>query len=152
MGIWAAFWRELNRPDPFAAQPYYGLINQVGHIWLGSKLTNAACALWVQAALALHGPGHPPPVWQIALAMVVFYVAVIELGVQRWVRTDTVQDSAFFALGAAEVALTMSLTPSGRWIRVDDFSANFLIWLAFALAALAVYVWPRARRAYGGEK
>lgn len=146
MGIWAAFWRELNTPDRFAAQPYYGLINQIGHITLGGWLTNGVCALWVQII------GLAPPVWTIGLAVVATYVIVIELIVQRWVKTDTVQDSAFFALGAAEVALTMNLTPSGRWIRVEDFSANFLIWLACASVALAVYVWPRAKRAYGGEK
>jgi hypothetical protein len=96
--------------------------------------------------------GLAPPVWTIGLAVVATYVIVIELIVQRWVKTDTVQDSAFFALGAAEVALTMNLTPSGRWIRVEEFSANFLIWLACASVALAVYVWPRAKRAYGGDE
>ena len=145
MGIWAAFWRELNRPDPFAAQPYYGLINQIGHITLGGWLTNGVCALWVQTI------GLAPPVWTIGLAVVATYVIVIELIVQRWVKTDTVQDSAVFARGAAEVALTMNLTPSGRWIRVEDFSANFLIGLAFASVALAVSVWPRLIAAYGSK-
>jgi hypothetical protein len=143
--IWAAFWRELNTPDRFAAQPYYGLINQIGHITLGGWLTNGVCALWVQTI------GLAPPVWTIGLAVVATYVIVIELIVQRWVKTDTVQDSAFFALGAAEVALTMNLTPSGRWIRVEDFSANFLIGLAFASVALAVSVWPRLIAAYGSK-
>jgi hypothetical protein len=49
-------------------------------------------------------------------------------------------------------AATLSLTPSGRWFRVDEWSAGYLFWLACTALALLAYVWPRAKRAYGGDE
>jgi hypothetical protein len=63
-----------------------------------------------------------------------------------------VLDSAFVSLGAVLIPASMSMTPSGLWFRVEDWSAGFLFWLACTTLALAAYVYPRLRKVHGGEK
>jgi hypothetical protein len=90
--------------------------------------------------------------WTVAGTWVAVYAVGVELIRQKWFGADTVADSAFVALGAVLVPLSMSVTESGRWFRVEDWSTGFLVWLACGVAALALYVYPRARRAYGGKR
>ena len=144
--LWRSLWDELNAPDRFHGQPYYGLINQIGHIWLGEKAVQSLCSLWVK----LIDP--PAPVWPLAAMVVMAYILGVELFRQKWFGSDTINDSAFLAIGAVGTAMTMVLTPSGRWVRVDEASSAFMVWLAFAVLALALYVWPRLVAASGGEK
>ena len=144
MSVWSALWRDLNTPDRFAAQPYLGLINQVGHLSVGRYAAETVGSIWHQTAESV------PNLWAVAVALTGLYVVLIELVKQKWSGVDTVNDSGFFALGAFYLPLAMSLTPSGRWFRVGDWSFGNLVWLACVVLALALYVYPRARRAYGG--
>ena len=161
MGIWAEVWRELNTPEDYAAEPVRGLTNQGGHMALAFVLTIFIASAWVQlsevlpsvlaAAAAVIG-AYVPPLWAAAVFVIVVYAIGIELIRQKWQGRDTISDTAFWSMGAVAAPIIISLTPSGRWIRVEEASSGFLIWLACAALALVLYVWPRARRAYGGGK
>ena len=142
--VWSAFWRELNTPDAFTNQPYLGFINQVGHLALANNLAKAFTALWYDIN------GTLPDLWAVAVLVTLLYSGGIELFRQKWRGADTVLDSTFVALGASLVPVSMIPTPSGRWFRTEDWSSGFLFWLACAVLALALYVYPRAKRAYGG--
>ncbi len=144
--VWRAFWSELNTPDRFRGAPYIALINQVGHISLGRYAAETVGSIWHQTA------GTLPNLWAVAVALTGLYAVLIELVKQKWAGVDTVNDSGFFALGAFYLPLAMSLTPSGRWFRVGDWSFGNLVWLSCVALALALYVWPRARRAFGAKQ
>jgi hypothetical protein len=105
----------------------------------------ATAALWYTLIAPV------PSLWVLAALITLFYGVGIELLIQKWRGADTVLDTAFVGLGASLVPLSMSLTPSGRWFRVTDWSTGFLIWFACAALALAAYVYPRLVRAYGGS-
>lgn len=139
-----AFWDDLNTPEDFADQPAKGAANQVGHIAIGGVFTTGICSVWVQ--VFGYGALTWPIVVAVATVVVLFYLVVIELGRQKWAGQDTVEDAGFVALGAALPAAALDMTPSGRWIRTDQGSLGFLIWLACAVIALALYVYPRAKR------
>jgi hypothetical protein len=141
-----AFWAELNRPDSFEGKPYFAFINQIGHIALGRHLVENISAVLVQIF------GGAPNAWAIAIWVVAGYVLLVELNRQGWVGADTIRDSAFLALGAVCLPITASVTPSGRWIRVDEASGNYLIWQIAVLVAVVVYMRPRLIAAYGGDK
>lgn len=147
--VWRAFWRDLNTPEDFADQPVKGATNQVGHIAIGCAVTAGLCSAWVQ----LFGDGALtwPRVAATAIFVVLVYLFAIEFGRQGWAGRDTVEDTAFVALGAVLPAVLMQMTPSGRWIRLDEASAAFLVWLAVTCGALALYVYPRARRKWSAE-
>ena len=156
-----AVWRELNTPEDYAAEPVRGLTNQFGHLALAFVLTVSIASAWVQmsevlpsvlaAAAAVIG-AYVPPLWAAAVFVIAVYAIGIELIRQKWQGRDTISDTSFWSMGAVAAPIIISLTPSGRWIRVEEASSGFLIWLACAALALALYVWPRARRAYGGGK
>ena len=143
--VWGAFWAELMTPDKFAGQPYYALMNAVGHVAFGKVVADAVVAVSVQTPVGM------PNLWAVWAGITVGYALGIELWRQKWFGTDTIEDSSFVSLGAVLNAATLSVTPSGRWFRVDEWSAGYLFWLACTALALLAYVWPRARRAYGGE-
>ena len=144
--VWGALWAELMTPDKFAGQPYYALMNAVGHIALGKVVADAVVAASVQTL------GVLPNLWAVWAGVTVGYALGIELWRQKWVGTDTVEDSSFVSLGAVLNAATLSVTPSGRWFRVDEWSAGYLFWLACTALALAVYVYPRLRQVHGGKE
>ena len=144
--VWRAFWGEVNAPDSFEGKPYFAFMNQIGHIALGRHLVENICALWVQVF------DVAPYAWVIAIWVVAGYVVLIELNRQGWFGADTIRDSAFLALGAVCVPITASVTPSGRWIRLEEASSNYLIWQLAVAVAVVVYMRPRLVAAYGGEK
>jgi hypothetical protein len=144
MSVWSAFWRELMTPDRFEGKPYDAFINQVGHVAAGVVLAMAGLALGDQV---LEKAPNPWLVWPV---VALGYAILIELSRQKWFGADTVLDSAFVSLGAVLIPASMTMTPSGRWFRVEDWSAGFLFWLACTTLALAAYIYPRLRQAYGG--
>ena len=146
MLIWRAFWEDLNTPEDFVAEPVKGATNQVGHMAIADAINTGIASAWTQVF------GWVPSLWVTAGIVIAFYLIVIELVGQKWRGRDTISDTAFISMGAVHSAVTISLTPSGRWMRVEEWSSGFLIWLACATVALALYVWPRAKRAYGGGK
>jgi hypothetical protein len=141
-----SFWEELNTPENYAGQPVKGATNQVGHMALAAAINMGIASAWIQIA------GWVPSLWATAAAIIAVYLIVIELVTQKWRGNDTISDTAFWSLGAVLPATIISLTPSGRWIRVEELSSGFLFWLACAFVALALYVWPRLVAASGGEK
>ena len=141
--IWRAFWGELNTPSDFSRQPYFGALNQIGHIAIGREAVMLLCRAWAAAFDAT------PNAYFIALYFVVFYAVVIELWRQKWVGADTVVDSCFVAIGASYTPLVLQLTPSGRWVRTQEASTAILVWIFIAVLALGLYVYPRAKRLYG---
>jgi hypothetical protein len=146
MMIWRAFWEDLNTPEDFVAEPVKGATNQVGHIALAAACSAGIASVWTQVF------GWVPSLWVTAGIVIAAYLIVIELVTQEWHGRDTISDTSFVSFGAVLPPVIISLTPSGRWIRVEEWSSGFLIWLACATVALALYVWPRAKRAYGGGK
>jgi hypothetical protein len=143
-GIWRAFWAELNTPEDFAAEPVKGVTNQAGHMAFAAAGAAGLGSVWTQVFGTV-------PMWAVSAAVIGIYAVWIELLRQKWQGRDTISDTAFWSLGAVLPASAMSLTPSGRWIRTDEASSAFLIWLACAVLALAVYAYPRAKRKYGGS-
>jgi hypothetical protein len=144
--IWRAFWEDLNTPEDFVAEPVKGVTNQAGHM-AGAFVASAGIAsAWTQIL------GWVPSLWITAGVVIAGYLIVIELVTQKWQGRDTISDTSFVSLGAVLPAITISLTPSGRWIRVEELSSGFLFWLACATVALVFYAWPRAKRASGGDK
>jgi hypothetical protein len=144
--IWRAFWEDLNTPENYAAQPVLGLTNQAGHMAGAFVASAGSASAWTQIF------GWVPSLWITAGVVIAGYLIVIELVTQKWQGRDTISDTSFWSLGAVLPAVVISLTPSGRWIRVEELSSGFLFWLACATVALVLYAWPRAKRAYGGEK
>ena len=144
LNIWRAFWGELNTPFDFSDQPYYGALNQIGHIAIGREAVTLICA-------GLAFVGWPVNAWLVAAFVVVFYAVVIELWRQKWMGADTVVDTAFLSLGATYAPLALQLTPSGRWIRTQEATTAIAAWVAVVLIALSVYVYPRARRKWGKD-
>jgi hypothetical protein len=142
-GVWAAFWTELMTPETFAGQPYYALMNAVGHMALGKVVADAVFAASVQTL------GIVPNLWAVWAGVTICYAVGIELWRQKWFGTDTVQDSSFVSLGAVLTPATLSVTPSGQWFRVDAWSGGYLFWLVCTGFALTAYVYPRMRQAYG---
>lgn len=142
--IWRTFWDDLNTAEDFADQPVKGATNQVGHIAIGCAVTAGICSGWVQ----LFGDGALtwPRVAAAAIFVVLVYLIAIEFGRQGWAGRDTVEDTAFVALGATLPAVLLDMTPSGRWARIDEASTGFLVWLAITFVALGAYVYPRAKR------
>jgi hypothetical protein len=133
-----AFWGDLNDPSTYAADPYGAAVNQLGHIALGSAAVVAICAAW---ALIY---GEMPYRWGTGIAVVVLYAFVVEFWIQKWFGSDSTVDTAFVAMGAAAPLVSLH--------EASFRPVNTLVWLACAVLALAVYIWPRAMRAYGGEK
>ena len=144
--IWRAFWEDLNTPEDFVAEPVKGVTNQAGHMAFAFVASAGIASAWTQIF------GWVPSLWITAGIVIACYLIVIELLTQKWQGRDTISDTSFVSFGAVLPAITISLTPSGRWIRVDELSSGFLFWLACATVALVLYAWPRARRAYGGDE
>jgi hypothetical protein len=141
-GVWRAFWGDLNTPSDFSSQPYFGALNQIGHIAIGREAVTLICIAYAAAF------GAVPNAWFAALFFVLFYAVVIEIWRQKWVGRDTVVDSCFVAIGAAYTPLALQLTPSGRWVRTQEATTAVLVWIFIAVLALALYVYPRAKRRY----
>ena len=142
MKVWRAFWGELNSPSDFSDQPYVGALNQIGHIAIGREAVTLICA-------GLVFVGWPVNAWLVALFVATFYAVVIELIRQKWMGADTIVDTAFVALGATYAPLALQLTPSGRWVRTEEATMAVVCWIVIVVAALALYVYPRAKRKYG---
>ena len=145
LNIWRAFWGELNTPFDFSDQPYYGALNQIGHIAIGREAVTLICA-------GLASVGWPVDAWFVAMSVVTFYAVAIELWRQKWMGADTIVDTAFVALGATYAPLALQLTPSGRWVRTEEATMAVVCWIVIVVAALALYVYPRAKRKYDKQE
>jgi hypothetical protein len=144
--IMRAFWGDFNDPTTYAADPYGAVVNQLGHIALGCAAVVAICAFW---ALVY---GEMPYRWAVGFVVVFLYAVIVEFWWQRWFGADSTIDTAFVAMGASAPLVSLHEVTYRPEIRLEHYPVNMLVWLACTALALALYVWPRARRAYGGEK
>lgn len=143
--VWQAFWGDLNRPETFASDPYGALTNQAGHVLLGGVAVCTVCVLW--ALLYSEMPYR----WPTGLIVVGLYAALVEWWRQGWQRGDSLIDTAFVALGVAGPLVSLTEVRVRVNVEMQLQPWAFGLWLAGTVAALAVHVAPRIKRAYGGQ-
>lgn len=141
MRIWRAFWGEMNTPGSYPADPYGAAANQLGHMALGAVAAAVLCMGWAAVT------GEMPYRLVSGIALVLAYTVAIEWWRQGWQRADSIIDTLFVALGIAAPMASLreaAIDP----IRLDPDPPVFFWWLAVAATCFALYIYPRARRAY----
>jgi hypothetical protein len=141
--VWRMFWGDLNTPDSFHDRPYEAGLNQIGHIALGAIAVCVACLAWSMFYAEMP---YKAAVW---LAVTGGYAVIIEAWRQGWAGADSVVDSAFFGMGAAIPLVALSEAAIRPEIKLVANEVEGLAAIATAFVALAVYVYPRARRKWG---
>ena len=138
------FWAELNTPTDYAADPYGGATNQIGHIALGAVLFGGICLAYAAKF------GEMPVKEYSALPMIVFYFFVVELWHQRSPIKDAIQDAFFFACGVMIIATSFTEVSSDHpdYILLRLERANAFAALSVIVVSLALYIIPRAARKY----
>lgn len=143
LSIWRMFWGDLNTPDSFHDDPYQAGLNQLGHIALGAAAVCAACLLY---ALLMDEMPHKALTWLLVTGG---YALIIECLRQGWAGADSVVDSVFFGMGAAIPLISLSEVAIRPHIKLVPNEIEGLVSIGAAVVALAVYVYPRARRKWG---
>lgn len=132
----------MNTPDAFSDEPYFGGANQGVHILMGVAACAVVCLSWSWAF------GEMPYKVPTACILAGLYMVLIEWMKQGWNGADSVVDSAFFTLGVC--APLVAFTEDPVTLQLEPQRGPFFAWLACAVVALAVYIYPRARRKYRG--
>jgi hypothetical protein len=142
-----AFWSNLNTPDDFRDDPYVGGLNQLGHWALGAALSGLVCILY---GVAFGVMPYKIAVWIILIAA---YAGLIEWRVQKWQGSDSLVDTAFFALGVTQVLLTFSefAILEGK-VLLQINAPEALTTFACTVAALVIYIIPRAARSIRNDR
>lgn len=138
--VWRMFWGDLNTPDSFPDDPYQAGLNQAGHVLVGAILAVVTCLGWYLVA------GEMPYKWAVWLTLVGGYLTLIECWRQGWAGADSIVDTAFVGMGVSLPLVTLSETQSGA---LQVHAVEGLVSIGAAVVALAVYVYPRARRKWG---
>lgn len=138
--VWRSFWGELNTPDSFHDQPYEGALNQAGHIMIGAAASVVFCLLWQMAC------GEMPYRWAVGIGLSLAYLLLIECWRQGWQGADSIVDAAFVALGVSLPLVSLREVRPGA---LEPKAFEGIVGLVCAVAALALYVYPRARRKWG---
>ena len=137
-----SFWRELNDPSSFAADPIGGAGNQGTHVLIGGSIATAICVLWA------YWYGEMPVRWTLWLAILVLYAVVIEWLVQGWNWWDSVQDTYFISVGAAAPLVSLKEVEYRPEIKLDFNELQCLAWLVVLVVSLTLYIYPRAAQKY----
>jgi len=144
--IWRAFWNDLNTPDKFYSDPVGGGGNQGTHVAMAACVVVVVCVIWAVRY------GEMPYRWVLWFAVVGFYAFVIEYLRQGWRRWDTINDTYFWGLGAAGPLVSLYEVTFRPEIKLGFNVFGCAAWLAVLIVSMALYVWPRAKRAYGGDE
>jgi hypothetical protein len=144
--IWRAVWEDLNTPDQYYADPVGGAGNQGTHVLMAGCIVVAICVIWAVFYREM------PYRWPLWFAVVGFYAFVIEYLRQGWRRWDTINDTYFFGLGAAGPLVSLYEVTYRPEIKLGFNEFECGVWLVVLVVSMAAYIWPRAMRAYGGEK
>ena len=142
--VWRKFWREVNTPDDFAADPYGWTTNQMAHTLIGGVI---AAVLVVISRWWFDEYPHKEAA---ALACVLPYL-LNELVNQRWRGIDTLADTFFFAIGGYMVLSSLTEV----WVNGFPYLKDNWQGLAGCLVAWAA-VWfigvrKRIERKYGAS-
>lgn len=141
------FWRELNTPDNYHADPYGGGLNQVGHIAIGAFFAGLICVIYGVIF------NEMPYKTAVLGVMAVFYGFGIEVRVQKSSLSDGLADTAFFLLGACAILFSFSeAAVSGDDILLRLERAEALTSFGCIILALVIYMLPRAVRKYRHNK
>lgn len=137
------FWRELNTPDNYHADPYGGGLNQVGHVAIGAFFAGLICVVY--GAIF----GEMPYKAAVFVMMMLFYGLVVEMRVQQSSLADGLADTAFFLLGACAILFSFSeaaIVDGDIMLRLERMEA--LTSFGCIVLALVIYILPRAVRKY----
>lgn len=85
----------FDKPSEFRSDPYGHVTNQLGHSWIG-----VAIPAWITWCIWFV-TGDYPSQTIIAVSCINAYLFGWEIGVQKWRGFDSLEDTAFFALGAS---------------------------------------------------
>lgn len=140
------FWRELNTPDNYHADPYGGGLNQVGHIAVGAFFAGLICVIY--GAIF----GEMPYKAAVFVMMLLFYGLGVEMRVQQSSLADGLADTSFFMLGACAILFSFSeAAVNGDSILLRLERAEALTSFGCIVLALVIYILPRAVRKYRGQ-
>lgn len=141
------FWKELNTPDNFHANPYFGGLNQVGHVAIGAFFAGMICVIYGVIF------GEMPYKTAVLGVMAVFYGFGIEVRVQKSSLSDGLADTAFFLLGACAILFSFTeVAVSNSEILLKLNRAEAVLSLVCIVLALVLYILPRAVRKYRHNK
>lgn len=143
--VWLAFWGEINTPSAFRADPYGALTNQLGHVALGAFLASALSLIYCAAF------GEMPFRWPVWAAVTMAYLVAVEWLQQGWSGPDSIIDGAFVSLGAAAPLAALKEVAFFPRVILEPQPKEGLTALACIVAALAVYVYPRAVRKWRAQ-
>lgn len=145
--IWRAFWKELNTPDDYHADPYGGGKNQVSHVAIGAFLAGMICVIYGVIF------NEMPYKTAVLGVMAVFYGFGIEVRVQESSLSDGLADTAFLLLGACAILFSFTeVAVSNSEILLKLNRAEAALSLVCIVLALVLYILPRAVRKYRGGR
>jgi hypothetical protein len=140
IALWA-FWAILNTPSKFEGDPYGGFLNQWSHCTVSAAIFAAICIGW--SAIF----GEMPLRWPVAMLQIAAYAVVIEWWTQGWKGRDSIEDTAFVALGPIAIAASFEEVGFNGWISTLELHNGYLagfIALAFCLClAYAIQRLPK---------
>jgi hypothetical protein len=141
-----SFWGDLNTPGTYYADPVGGAGNQGTHVLMAGCVTVAVCVFWAVFY------GEMPYRWPLWLAVVFGYAVGVEWLSQGWSGKDSSADTYFVGLGAAGPLVSLYEVTYRPEIKLGFNEFECGVWLVVLVVSMAAYIWPRAMRAYGGEK
>lgn len=146
LSIWRMFWGELNTPDSFYDKPYEGGMNQAIHILIGIALV---CIICLGYALLTGEMPYKSLTW---LTVTAGYAVLIESWRQKWMGEDSLVDTAFVSLGAIIPLVSLSEVSFQPNIKLVPNEIEGLVSICVAIVALAIYVYPRAKRKWEASR
>lgn len=120
--------KEFFGSNNFMDDPYGYLTNQIGHVVLGCYVVTIVVGICYNFFCTEY-----PAQWPYAIGCMFAYLLVWELGVQGWKGLDTLEDSAYFSLGAS----------LWLFIEMDEVINRLLMWSLVFTVLLGIGVMRR---------
>lgn len=144
MKAWLAFWREINTPHDYPADPYGELTNQVSHMAFGLLMAALVSVVWQWLF------GEYP--YKLAVSAIVTLPYLIgEVVVQRWRGWDTVADTFFYGIGAYGLLTGLDEIQVADRVLLESNAPGALTAFALFCIVMIARLAPRVRAKFGAK-
>jgi len=132
-------WTEAMQPESYVGRAYDATVNQWGHAALGLAAIAVFCIGWDVIL------GEMPYRPLVFAWFVGGWFGLVEIAGQGWRGTDTLDDTYFFAIGAAAPLVSLHEVRTELGHMLDLNNLNGLAIAAVLVISLAFHAWDRAR-------